>query len=385
MWNIIITGLCSLFTDISTEMVYPIISLYLLALGGSPALIGLIEGIAESTSSMVKVFSGMLSDKIKKRKSLAILGYSFSLMGKFFLWIATSWGCVLLGRFFDRFGKGIRTAPRDTIIAESSRAEKRGSAFGLHRAMDTLGAIIGVIIAILFLRYLGTDTQDIKTCLPAFKTMILMSVIPAVIGVLVLCLAKETGLGKSLSLGLSLKWSKLPRRLKAFLIITFIFTLGNSSNQFLLLRAKDIGFSVEGVLFLYLGYNIIYGVFSWPAGRLSDRIGRKRLIVSGYLVYALVYLGFGVANSNAMLWTLFLIYGLYIAFTEGVEKALVSDIAPKGLKATLIGLHATLVGIGLFPASLLAGLIWDVFGPQYTFYFGSFMGIIAAIGMWVVL
>jgi MFS family permease len=390
MWNIIITGLTSLFTDISSEMIYPIISLYLLALGSSPALIGLIEGIAESTASIVKVFSGAISDRMRKRKSLAIFGYAFSPIGKFFMWLAKGWSLVFVGRTLDRFGKGIRTAPRDTIIAESSSSEKRGASFGLHRAMDTLGAIFGVIIAIIIMRHLGLNeglhtVQNIQSYLPAFKTIILISLIPAAIGVAILFLVKETGTGKPLAHNLSLKWSKLDRRLKAFLIVTFIFTLGNSSNQFLLMRAKDIGFSVEGVLFLYLVYNLVYGVISWPAGRLSDKIGRKTLIVSGYFVYAIVYTGFGLSNTSSAMWMLFSIYGLYIAFTEGVEKALVSDIAPKDLRATLIGLHATLVGIGLFPASLLAGLIWDTLGPQFTFYFGGLMGLIAAVGMLIVL
>ncbi len=390
MWNIIITGLTSLFTDISSEMIYPIISLYLLALGSSPALIGLIEGIAESTASVVKVFSGALSDRIRKRKSLAILGYAFSPIGKFFMWLASGWSFVFIGRTLDRFGKGIRTAPRDTIIAESSKEEKRGAAFGLHRAMDTLGATFGVIIAIIIMRSLGLNeglhtTQHIQSYLPAFKTIILISLIPAAIGVAILFLVKETGTGKPLAHNLSLKWSKLDRRLKAFLIVTFIFTLGNSSNQFLLMRAKDIGFSVEGVLFLYLVYNLVYGVISWPAGKLSDKIGRKTLIVLGYFVYAIVYTGFGISNTSSSMWMLFSIYGLYIAFTEGVEKALVSDIAPKDLRATLIGLHATLVGIGLFPASLLAGLIWDSLGRRFTFYLGGLRGLVAAVGMLIVL
>ncbi len=371
-------------------MIYPIISLYLLALGSGPALIGLIEGIAESTASIVKVFSGALSDKVRKRKSLAILGYAFSPLGKFFMWMATGWGFVFAGRTIDRFGKGIRTAPRDAIIAESSKEGKRGSSFGLHRAMDTGGAIIGVIAAIFIMRHFGLNhgahaAQNIKSYLPAFKTIMLLSLIPAIIGVGILFLVKETSTGKPLASGLSLKWSRLDARLKAFLIVTLVFTLGNSSNQFLLMRAKGIGFSVEGVLLLYLAYNVVYGLTSWPAGRLSDKIGRKTLIVAGYAIYAIVYAGFGFASSNDTVWILFLIYGLYIAFTEGVEKALVSDIAPKDLRATMIGLHATLVGIGLFPASLLAGLIWDMFGPQYTFYFGGLMGVIAAIGMWIVL
>ncbi|MGB9736222.1 MAG: MFS transporter [bacterium] len=390
MWNIIITGLTSLFTDISSEMIYPIISLYLLALGSTPEIVGLIEGIAESTASIVKVFSGAISDRVKKRKSLAIFGYAFSPIGKFFMWLANGWGFVFIGRTLDRFGKGIRTAPRDTIIAESSPSEKRGAAFGLHRAMDTLGAIIGVIIAILIMRHFGLNeglhtTQKLRSYLPGFKAIILLSLIPAVIGVAVLFLVKETGSGEPLAHNLSLKWSKLDKRLKAFLVVTFIFTLGNSSNQFLLMRAKGIGFSVEGVLWLYLVYNLVYGIISWPAGRLSDKIGRKTLIVSGYFVYAFVYIGFGLTSTSPVMWVLFSIYGIYIAFTEGVEKALVSDIAPKDLKATLIGLHATLVGIGLFPASLLAGFIWSTLGPQFTFYFGGIMGLVAALGMLIVL
>ncbi len=390
MWNIIITGLTSLFTDISSEMIYPLISLYLLALGAGPAAIGLIEGIAESTASLVKVFSGAVSDKTGNRKSLAILGYAFSPVGKFLMWIAGGWSMVFAGRTIDRFGKGIRTAPRDAIIAESSKEGKRGSSFGLHRAMDTLGAILGVIAAILIMKHLGIEQgihtmQKIQLYLPSFRIIILISLIPAAIGVGILFLVKETATGKPLASGLSLKWSNLDRRLKAFLIVTLIFTLGNSSNQFLLLRAKTIGFSVEGVLLLYLVYNLIYGIVSWPAGRLSDKIGRKTLIVSGYIVYALVYIGFGITTSGSVIWILFSVYGLYIAFTEGVEKALVVDIAPNDLKATLIGLHATLIGIGLLPASLFAGLIWDAFGPQYTFYFGGLMGIAAAIGMLIVL
>ncbi len=390
MWNIIIAGLTSLFTDISSEMIYPIISLYLIALGAGPALIGMIEGIAESTASLVKVFSGAWSDKIRRRKPLAILGYSFSTAGKFFMWAAGGWIFVFAGRTLDRLGKGIRTAPRDALIAESSNAEQRGASFGLHRAMDTLGATIGVILAIVIMRHLNLNrglhtAQNLRSYLPAFRYIILLSLAPAAAGIAILFLVKETGTGKPLARTLSLKWSRLDRKLKAFLIVTLLFALGNSSNQFLLIRAKDLGFSVEGVLLMYLVYNVVYDVFSWPAGRLSDKIGRKALIVAGYAIYAIVYFGFGLAGSSSALWALFSVYGLSTAFTEGVEKALVTDIAPGDLKATLIGLHATLVGIGLFPASLLAGLIWDAVGPQYTFYFGGLMGAVAAIGMLIVL
>ncbi|HHY46869.1 MAG TPA: MFS transporter [Firmicutes bacterium] len=381
MFNIIILGLVSLLTDISTEMVYPLLPLFLTSrLGATPAVVGLIEGIAESLASILKVFSGYISDRIGKRKSLAIAGYGSSTIGKVVLFLAGSWPWVLVARVIDRFGKGIRTAPRDAIIADSSTSETRGRAYGLHRTLDTLGAATGVLLAYYFMTTYKGD----------FTKVFLWSIVPAVLGLAMLALVRETARSKAALAGANgpmrptFSWSKLDRRLKAFLIVVFIFALGNSSNQFLLLRARNIGFSSTTILLVYFLYNIVYSLVSYPAGRLSDRIGRKALLVAGYLAYGLVYLGFALARAPWHIWALFATYGLYIAFTEGVEKALVADIAPPELKATTIGLHATLVGAGLLPASLLAGLLWNVFGPQATFYFGSMMGILAAIGIWVV-
>lgn len=378
MFNIILLGITSLLTDISSEMVYPLLPVYLVSvLGASPAILGLIEGIAESSASLLKVFSGYFSDKIKSRKPFAIFGYTASAVGKIFLFISTSWGYVLTGRVIDRFGKGVRTAPRDALIAESSQEGKRGAAFGLHRAMDTIGAAIGVLAAyFLITRYQG-----------GFKKVFLLSLIPAALGVLILFLVKEKTAPplKDAAKKLEFKWGSLDKRLKLFLVFTFIFTLGNSSNQFLLLRAQNMGNPLSTVILLYFFYNLSYAVVSYPAARLSDKIGRKRLLVAGYLFYALVYLGFAVNKGAHNFWFLFVLYGLYIGFTEGVEKALVADIAPQNLRATAIGLHATLIGIGLFPASLLAGFLWKFIGPQAAFYFGSLMGLIAAIGFWRVL
>jgi MFS family permease len=377
MFNIIILGITSLLTDISSEMIYPILPIYLVTqLGAGPAILGLIEGIAESLSSLLKVFSGYFSDKIKARKPFTIFGYASSIAGKFFLYISVNWWFVLAGRVIDRFGKGVRVAPRDALIADSAKAQKRGAAFGLHRAMDTLGAIIGVFAAYLLItKYKGT-----------FKNIFLFSLIPAFLGVLFLFLVKEKkSQAQSPPLKIKFQWKALDRRLKFFLIFTFIFTLGNSSNQFLLLRAKSLGSTLPQVILFYLVYNIVYGLVAYPASRLSDKLGRKKLLVSGYLFYGLVYLGFAMNKSMHNFWFLFGVYGLYIGFTEGVEKALVADIAPAQLRATAIGLHATLVGIGLLPASLLAGVIWKFLGPAWTFYFGSFMGIMASIGLWLIL
>jgi len=377
MFNIILLGITSLLTDISSEMLYPILPIYLVVrLGGSPAILGLIEGIAESSASLLKVFSGYFSDKLKRRLPFTIFGYTSSTVGKFFLYLSTNWLYFLGARTLDRFGKGIRTAPRDALIAENAKERKKGAAFGLHRALDTLGASIGVLCAYFFItRYKGD-----------LKNIFLFSLIPAFLGIFFLFLVREKRTpAESSQEKLQFKWQALDKRLKLFLIFTFIFTLGNSSNQFLLLRAKNLGSPLPQVILFYLVYNLVYGLVSYPAARLSDRIGRKKLLVLGYLFYGLVYLGFAVNKSLNIFWFLFGIYGLYIGFTEGTEKALVADIAPVNLRATAIGLHATLVGIGLLPASLFAGILWKFLGPAACFYFGGFMGILASIGLWFIL
>ncbi|MGB9808561.1 MAG: MFS transporter, partial [Caldanaerobacter sp.] len=344
-------------------------------LGASPAIVGFIEGVAESIASLLKVFSGYISDRVGKRKSLAILGYSFSTVGKAFLYFASSWGWVFWGRTWDRFGKGIRTAPRDALIAETVDRETIGRAYGLHRAMDTLGATIGIVLAYYFITAYKGD----------YKLVFLFSIVPALLGVIVLFFAKESTKRKVISKRMSFSWRALDKRLQFFLIVIFIFALGNSSNQFLLLRAKNVGFNDADVILLYLLYNVVYMLFSYPAGRLSDRIGRKKLLVLGYLFYGLVYLGFGRLGFKSAMWWLFSVYGLYMALTEGVEKALVAEISPDHLRGTVIGLHATLTGIGLLPASFIAGLLWDAFGASAPFYFGGILGILASIGLLFVL
>jgi MFS family permease len=392
MFNIILLGITSLLTDISSEMVYPLLPIYLVSvLGASPAILGLIEGIAESSASLLKVFSGYFSDKLKSRKPFTIFGYAASSIGKLILFISTGWMHVLAGRTIDRLGKGIRTAPRDALIADNSQEGKRGAAFGLHRAMDSFGACIGVLAAYFFItNYKGN-----------IKNIFLLSIIPASLAVAFLFLVKEKSVEiknyqakikfpcKAIKLsegfGIAGKWQALDRRLKLFFIFTFIFTLGNSSNQFLLLRAKNSGCPLAQVILFYLVYNIIYALVSYPASRLSDRIGRKKILVLGYFFYGLVYLGFALNNSIFNFWFLFGVYGLYTGFTDGVEKALISDIAPSDLRATAIGLHATLVGIGLLPASLFAGILWRSFGAAMPFYFAGFMGIFASVGFWFVL
>ncbi len=374
--NIIILGLASLLTDLSTEMVYPLLPLFLTqTLGASPAVLGFIEGLAESAASLLRVFSGYASDRIGRRKPLAIAGYTASTLGKLLLYLAMAWPMVLAGRLVDRFGKGVRTAPRDALIADSSDPARRGRAYGLHRAMDTLGATLGVVAAILLLRTVSGD----------FRTIFLWSLLPAALGVAVLFLARDVRSNRSSAQAPVLRWSALPGRLRAYLLVVFLFTLGNSSNQFLLLRTQNLGAAATGMLLLYLIYNVAYAAVAYPAGRLSDRIGRRALLVSGYALYGVVYVGFAVARSPAWLWVLFVVYGFYMGASEDVEKALVADLAPASVRATAIGLHGTLVGAGLLPASLLAGWLWTSFGPAVPFYFGGILGCAAAVALALVL
>lgn len=383
MFNVIILGIASFLTDVSSEMVYPLVPLYLTTVvGASPAIVGIIEGLAESTASLLRTFAGYFSDRLGERKPITIAGYGASAIGKIVLYLSTTWPLVLVSRLIDRFGKGIRTAPRDALIADSVDPKQRGAGFGLHRALDSLGAVVGVSIAY----FLFVSIKE------NFNSVFLVSVLPALIGVGVLFFAREKRRPPSPSLNkgrnggvpwwenLGTRWAALDTRLKTFLVIVFIFNLGNSSNQFLLLRANSLGFSTGDAILLYLAYNVVYAAASYPAGRLSDRFGRKPLLVLGYLTYGLIYLAFGADNGSLLL-LLFGLYGLYIAMTEGVEKALVSDLAPLNLRATMIGLHATAVGVGLLPASVLAGFLYDRLGPPAPFYLGGALGVTAATAL----
>lgn len=375
--NVVILGLVSLLTDISSEMIYPLVPLYLTAvLGASPSILGLIEGIAESLASLLKVFSGRISDRFERRKPLAIAGYGLSAAGKVLFVVATSWGGIFWARVSDRFGKGIRTAPRDAIIAESVEGGSRGQAFGLHRAMDTAGAVAGIGIAYwLFNRYQGE-----------YMMVFMIAIIPAVLGTMLLFLVSESGRGATTAAKkVVFVWGGLDRRLRRFILVTFLFNLGNSSNQFLLVKAGTAGFSPEQVILLYLLMNVGYFVISYPAGLLSDRVGRRGILVAGYALYGLVYLGFALSQAAWQYVALFAVYGLYTGLTDGVEKALLADIAPSEQKATVFGLHAMTVGVALLPASLLAGVLWDTLGAAAPFWFGGITGLTAAVGFWTVL
>lgn len=374
MRNIILLGLVSFFSDISSEMVYPIIPLYLTSVfGATPVLVGVIEGIAESVASLLKVFSGYLTDKYHNKKPVAFLGYATGLVYKIGLLIASSWTGILVARAIDRIGKGIRTAPRDVLVSESADKKSIGKAFGIHKAMDMSGSAIGIFVAYRLLAK-GHGVFD-------YKKLFLISIIPAILGLIALLCVKEKKQELPIK-GREMFWHRLKDlnvNLKLYLLVTFIFTLGNSSNTFLLLRAKSVGFTDTNVVLLYLLYNITAALLSIPFGKLSDKIGRKKVLVAGYITFAIVYFGFAWASKTTTLVIAFIIYGFYTAMVAGAERALIAEVSPPELKGTMLGLHSTIVGIALLPASIIAGLLWNVFGASVPFAFGASLSLLAAV------
>ncbi|MEG0270214.1 MAG: MFS transporter [Clostridia bacterium] len=374
--NIILLGLVSFFTDVGTEMVYPILPLYLTSvLGASPAIIGVIEGIAESLASIMKLFSGMIADKYNHKKQLAFWGYLASFFNKFIILFSGTWGGVLLARIVDRFGKGVRTAPRDALVAESAQMDKLGKAYGLHKAFDMLGASVGILLAFLLMTRSGTS---------GFRQIFILSMIPALIGPMLIWFVKSEP-QPAAPVRLNFHWKALDRRLKRFLVIVLIFTLGNSSNAFILLRAAHAGFSSNEAILLYFVFNLVASLLSYPLGKWADRIGRKYTLPLGYLLYGVVYIGIGLLQSRTSFWILFAIYGVYSALTVGGERALIVEMAPAALKSSALGLHSAMVGIGLLPASVIAGFLWNTVGQAAPFLFGGALAVFASVAVFVVL
>ncbi len=375
MKNIIFLGLISFFMDISSEMVYPIIPLYLVsAFGATPAIVGIIEGIAESTASLLKVFSGYVTDKYKCKKPVAFIGYATGFIYKLALLFATSWAGILTARVIDRLGKGIRTAPRDVLVSESADKNEMGKSFGIHKAMDMAGSAIGIFLAYLLLKKLGNHQAD-------YKMIFALSVIPTVLALLMFVFVKEKKEPRNSKIREHFwkNFSALDGRLKLYLLVVFLFTLGNSSNSFLLLRAKSAGFDDTNVILLYFLYNLTVSIMSVPFGKLSDKIGRKQVLTAGYLLFSIVYLGFAFATKSVIFIIIFLVYGIFTAMTAGVERALIAEISPVELKGTMLGLHSTIAGIALLPASVICGFLWEGFGSAVPFVFGASMSTLAAI------
>jgi MFS family permease len=384
--NVWAVGFTSMFMDVSSEMVLNILSLFLSNVLGVPtSIIGLIDGVAEATASILKLFSGWFSDKIGGRKWLAVIGYGISAVVKPFFFFANSWGLVAGVRWADRVGKGIRTAPRDALVADSVDAKMRGLAFGFHRAMDTAGAMLGILIAagVVWL----TQKNDLLLSRSTFQTIVLISMVPAFLAVLTLALGAKDVVVKGQRTAPKISLKSMGKPFSIFLVIVSVFTLGNSADSFLVLRAQNLGVSVLGILLMLAVFNLIYALVSTPAGSLSDRVGRRTLIIGGWLVYALIYFGFASANSGWQVWGLYAAYGLYYGLAYGSANALVADLVPDNLRGTAYGTYNAVIGLLAFPASFIAGVLWQGlgawsgFGPSAPFLFGGSMALIAAILM----
>ena len=384
--NVWAVSLTSFFNDISSEMVIYLLPLFLSnVLGVKTNLIGLIEGVAETTASLLKVFSGWLSDKFSGRKWLAVAGYAVSVLIKPFYYFAASWEVIAAVRWGDRVGKGIRTAPRDALVADSVPPPQRGLAFGFHRAADTAGALLGLLLAMAVVWKLQADSTALT--LPTFRTIVLLSLIPGVFGVLSLALiAKDTPSPSSLTppkIGLK----GLGKQFAIFLFIVAIFELGNSSDAFLVLRAQERGTSILGILAMVAAFNLVYALLSTPAGSLSDRIGRRRVLIAGWLVYVFIYLGFALADQAWHIWVFYCLYGAHYGLSFGTAKAMVADLVPVELRGTAYGTYNAVLGLIDLPASLIAGVLWQGvghwagFGPSAPFFFGAALALFAAAAM----
>ena len=399
--NVVALGFVSLFTDISSEMLVYLIPLFLLNVLAAPvAAIGLIEGVAESTASVLKLISGALSDRMRRRRLLVGIGYGTSVAAKLLYLVAKVWPVVLLGRVGDRLGKGIRTSPRDALIADSTAPENRGVAFGLHRAMDTTGAFAGVLVAAAVIWLMEGDATRLTG--DAFRVLVVLALVPGLLAVATIVVgvrdvrapagSSAAGSGAPtvavsaaapasaapVSIGLVRRivgstdeWRRFPAPFWLFMLANALFTLGNSSDAFLALRSQNLGLTLLALLLTIVAFNATNAVVAWPAGALSDRIGRRGLIAFAWLVYAACYAGFAIATQAVWVVPLWVAYGTYYALSEGVGKALVADLAPTELRATAFGILNAVQGAMILPASVVAGILWSAIAPPAPFWFGA--------------
>lgn len=372
--NVFMLGSVSLLTDISREMIFPLLPLYLTSvLGAGTAFVGLVEGVAESTSSVLNLVAGWLSDRIRKRKTLMLWGYGLSAVTRPLIALATAGWHILLVRFVEKVGKGIRVTSRDALIAESATVENRGKSFGLHRSLDNMGSIIGPLLAFSLLARLGND----------YRLVFWIASIPAFLGLGALAFfvaEKERAIYQAEKITLKGIFNLKPfqKNFKIFLIITAIFELANSSNAFLLLRVKDVGLPVELIPIIYLFCNIFRTISSLPGGMLSDKLGRRNMLACGWVIYGLSYLGFAFFTSVSQAWVIFGVYGLFAGMTEGIKKALVADLVPQEIRGAAYGLHSFVASFVQLPASLMLGIVWQKYNALTAFSLGGGLAMAAA-------
>jgi len=377
--NVVALGVVSFFTDASTEIVYPLLPLFLKVLGAGPLFVGLVESIAETTASLLKLIAGWISDRLRRRKAITLLGYGLSSATRPLMALTTAPWQVLVVRFVDRVGKGFRGAPRDALIADSTHPSIRGKAFGFHRAMDHAGAVVGPLIAFVLLHTLFKKEGE-NVSAQTYRLVFWAATVPALLALAALVFfvreVAPTGDGGRPPLTLSLR--PFSRTFRAFLGILILFTLGNSSDMFLILRAQELGVAVTWTPILWVVLHVVKSLGSTPGSAWSDRVGRKRAIQAGWVVYALVYGGFAFANVEWEAWALFAAYGVYFALTEGSEKALIADLVPSDVRSTAYGVYGFAVGIAALPSSVLMGFLWERFGVETAFLFGGTLALLAA-------
>lgn len=358
--NIIIVGFVSLFTDLSSQMVFPVVPLFLLSLGASAWVIGLVEGAAETTASLLKVFSGYWSDRVKRRKPFVFAGYSLSTITKPMFALASTWPFVLFVRVLERVGKGVRDAPRDAIVAESVDVSIRGKAYGFQRALDGIGSFSGALLAVVLLPMLG------------YRNLFLIAFLPGIIAVLLILFIREKRSQEVVhhaAMPLKVSLRKLPRNLQLFILVSTVFALGNFGYAFLILKAKNIGFTDDVTLLLYVLFYVVYTLFTIPAGVLSDRVGRKPVLLIGYILFAVTAVALLFTSALVPLIAVFILYGVFFGMIDGVQRAFVVDLAPSELKGTALGTFYTATGLIALPGGFIAGYLWTVISPQATFVF----------------
>jgi MFS family permease len=381
----------SFFTDVSTEMIYPLLPVFLASvLGANASFIGAIEGVAETTASLLKLASGWFSDRVGSRKILVVIGYGIATVVRPFTAMAHSASQVLAIRLTDRIGKGIRTSPRDALLADSAPPQARGRAFGFHAAADNAGAVLGPLLAFLFLKLQGVGSFDgTRRLLPrdeqSLRNVFWLAAIPGLIAMIVLIIVvrdvPHRAEDKTVEGSVGAIGGGLTKRFWAYLVVVLLFTLGNSTDAFLLLRANQLGVPVAMAPILWALLNFVKSATGTYGGQLSDTVGRKPLIVGGWLIYAAVYFAFGWAAAAWQAWALFAVYGIFYGMTEGTEKALVADIVPRTRRGSAFGWYNLAIGLGALPASLIFGAIWDRAGAPSAFVFGATLALIAAVSM----
>ena len=390
--NILGLSAVSFFTDVSTEMIYPLLPVFLSSvLGANASFIGAIEGVAETTASLLKLVSGWWSDKVGSRKILVVVGYGIATIVRPFTAAAHTARQVLAIRLTDRIGKGIRTSPRDALLADSAPAHARGRAFGFHAAADNAGAVVGPLLAFVLLKLQGVGSFEGTTHLQlhdeqALRNVFWLAAVPGIIAMVVLIVVvrdvpHREAEGKAAETSISDIGGGLTKRFWGYLVVVLLFTLGNSTDAFLLLRASQLGVPVAMAPILWALLNFVKSATGTYGGQLSDRLGRKPLIVGGWLLYAAVYFAFGWAAAAWQAWVLFAVYGIFYGMTEGTEKALVADIVPRTRRGSAFGWYNLAIGLGALPASLIFGRIWDMAGAPTAFAFGATLALIAAVLM----